>query len=203
MKLLYGTGNPAKLAIMRQCLAGMDIEIIGLKDLGQKIPEVSEEGYTPLENAREKALAYYKAFHMPVFSCDSGLYFDNVPEKIQPGVHIRRVRGKSLSDEEMTAYYASLAEQYGPLTACYRNAICLVMDEEHIYEASGQEIETAKFLIISTPHPKTEKGFPLDRLSIDIKSGRYYYDIEDQAMDQVTGAYGTQRFFEMILRDQE
>ena len=31
MKLLYGTGNPAKLDAMRHRLAGLGIELIGLK----------------------------------------------------------------------------------------------------------------------------------------------------------------------------
>lgn len=40
---------------------------------------------------------------MPVFSCDSGLYFDGVhgvQEEIQPGVHVRNVNGRSLLDED-------------------------------------------------------------------------------------------------------
>ena len=64
-----------------------------------------ETGNTPLENARQKAIAYYQVFKMPVFSCDSGLYFDEVPDEIQPGVHVRNVNGRCLSDDEMIAYY--------------------------------------------------------------------------------------------------
>ena len=56
---------------------------------------------------------YYDAFQMPVFSCDSGLYFDNVPDQVQPGVHVRNVNGKCLSDEEMLDYCGGLAKQYG------------------------------------------------------------------------------------------
>ena len=49
MKLLYGTGNPAKLDAMRHRLAGLGIELIGLKDLGGvKQPEIIEDGKTPL-----------------------------------------------------------------------------------------------------------------------------------------------------------
>ena len=67
MKLLYGTGNPAKLDAMRHRLAGLGIELIGLKDLGGvKQPEIIEDGKTPLENARKKAEAYFNALHMPV-----------------------------------------------------------------------------------------------------------------------------------------
>ena len=41
MKLLYGTGNPAKLDVMRRRLADLGIELIGLKDLGEvRLPEI-------------------------------------------------------------------------------------------------------------------------------------------------------------------
>ena len=103
MKLLYGTGNPAKLEVMRERLKILGIELIGLKDLEQEIPDIIEDGKTPLENARKKALGYYHAYNMPVFSCDSGLYIDEIPEDIQPGVHVRIISGKRLSDNEMAA----------------------------------------------------------------------------------------------------
>lgn len=70
MKLLYGTGNRAKLSAMRSRLKQLDIELIGLDDLraeGKTIPQVVEDGKSPLENARLKATAYYEAFHIPVF----------------------------------------------------------------------------------------------------------------------------------------
>lgn len=111
MKLLYGTGNLAKLSAMRNRLEQLDIELIGLNDLrveGKNVPEVKEDGNTPLENARLKAMVYYEAFQIPVFSCDSGLYFDNVPDEVQPGVHVRNVNGKCLSDDEMIDYYSGL-----------------------------------------------------------------------------------------------
>ncbi len=98
MKLLYGTGNPAKLSVMQKKLLDLGIEVVGLKDIRCEIPVVPEDGKTPLENARQKATAYYQAFRIPVFSCDSGLYFDNVPDNIQPGIHVRTMNGKYLTD---------------------------------------------------------------------------------------------------------
>lgn len=200
MKLLYGTGNPAKLSAMRRRLKALDIELIGLKDLDCEIPSVPEDGKTPLENARQKARAYYQAFHMPVFSCDSGLYFDDVPDDIQPGVHVRMVGGRYLSDEEMLAYYSKLAKQYGSLTARYKNAICLVMDEEHTYEAMEPSMESGKFIIAEKPHDNAilKKGFPLDSLSIDIKSGKYYYDLPENELDQLAVENGFLEFFRNI-----
>ena len=55
MKLLYGTGNPAKLDAMRHRLAGLGIELIGLKDLGGvKQPEIIEDRKNAAGKCQEK-----------------------------------------------------------------------------------------------------------------------------------------------------
>lgn len=204
MKILYGTGNPAKLSSMRSRLEILNqkygVELIGLKDLDTEIPQVPEDGSTPLENAHQKAVAYYKTFHMPVFSCDSGLYFDNVPEADQPGVHVRTVHGRSLTDAEMLAYYSGLAQKYGNLTARYKNAICFVYDDTQLFEAMEPSMESEKFLIVAEPHSSIRKeGFPLDSLSIDIQSGEYYYDLPEPELEQVAVEDGFLQFFEQVL----
>lgn len=207
MRLLYGTGNPAKLDAMKRRLENLGIELIGLHDLkaeGATIPAVPEDGNTPLENARQKATAYYKAFQMPVFSCDSGLYFDNVPEEIQPGVHVRTVNGNYLSDEQMLEYYSGLAKQYGNLTARYKNAICFVMDENRIYEAMEPSMESERFILTDTPHSTIrKKGFPLDSISLDRKTGQYFYDLPAEKLDQVAVEDGFLEFFQKVLRVEE
>lgn len=202
MKILYGTGNPAKMSAMKRRLEGLGIELIGLQDIndmGLTIPEVDENGNTPLENARLKAIAYYEAFHMPVFSCDSGLYFDNVPEEIQPGVHVRTVNGKYLSDEEMQAYYAGLASRFGNLTARYCNGVCFVQDKDTIYEAMEPSMESERFILTDCIHPIRKKGFPLDSLSVDIKTGKFYYDLPEGALDRVAVEDGFLEFFKRVL----
>ena len=204
MKIIYGTGNPAKLCAMKHRLQDLNIELIGLREVqaqGVEIPDVPENGKTPLENARQKALAYYKVFHMPVFSCDSGLYFDNVPDEVQPGVHVRTINGRQLEDEEMLIHYGKLAETYGNLVARYKNAICLVIDETHIYEAMESSMESRKFLITSKPHSIVKKGFPLDSLSLDIKTEQYWYDMEDNKLDEIAVEDGFLEFFEKVLQD--
>lgn len=203
MKLLYGTGNLAKLSAMRNRLEQLDIELIGLNDLraeGKVVPKVMEDGSTPLENARLKAMAYYEAFQIPVFSCDSGLYFDNVPDEVQPGVYVRNVNGKCLSDEEMIDYYSGLVKVYGNLVARYRNAICFVVDDTHIYEAMEPSMESEKFILTDKPHSAIRKeGFPLDSISIDIKTNKYYYDLPEDKLEQVAVEDGFLEFFKNIL----
>lgn len=195
MKLLYGTSNPAKLSAMRRCLTSIEIDLVGLNDLNMEIPTIEEDGNTPLENARKKALGYYQAFQMPVFSCDSGLYIENIPIDEQPGVHVRTINGRYLSDDEMIDYYMKLAIKYGDLKARYRNAICLVMDESHIHEAMEENMASEPFIITSKPHIMRNKGFPLDTLSIDLKTGKYYYDLEGNQLNQVSVEEGFLEFF--------
>lgn len=200
MKLLYGTGNTAKLGAMQRWLAGLDLEIVGLDAMIGNLPQVTETGNTPLDNARQKALAYYDAFGLPVFSCDSGLYFEGVPEDVQPGVHVRTVNGKYLTDNEMLLYYSNLAKKYGPLKARYQNAICLVLDAEHIFESTNSSLEGASFLITAVPHSRVlHEGFPLDSLSIDLKTGKYFYELEERIRDEVAVGDGFAEFFRSVL----
>ena len=200
MKLLYGTNNRAKVAHIREFLADLPIELLSLSDMETRAPDVEETGANLLENARLKAEAYYKFYRMPVFSCDIGLYFEGLPEESQPGTHTRRVGGKTVSDPEMTAYYASLAERFGGITAQYRGAICLILDETHRYECDDERVFGWKFRMISTPHPRREVGFPLDCISTDIESGNYVYDMDRAIVERNTVTFGLARFIKDTLR---
>lgn len=199
LTLLYGTGNRAKLEMMRNMLLGLPIKIIGLNDIKIGLPEIDESGNDPLENAKIKAEAYFKATGIPVFSCDSGLYINNAPDSLQPGVHVRNVNGRVLTDEEMINYYASLANQFGgEMTVRYKNAICLVINENKTYEYIGDELSGDEFIITSKPHERRTPGFPLDSLSVHIETGKYYYDISP-LKDCTSIENGFRNFFKRAL----
>lgn len=86
------------------------------------------------------------------------------------------------------------------LKARYKNAICLILDEDHIYEAMDEGMASEPFIITSKPHSAIrKKGFPLDSLSIDLKTGKYYYDLEEGALDQVAVEDGFLEFFQKHL----
>jgi 8-oxo-dGTP diphosphatase len=208
MKLLYATTNKAKLESMQRVTNSLNIEIIGLKDLQNlqefkniELPQIDESGKNPLENAIIKAKAYYKVLQIPLFSCDSGLYFENVDEKDQPGTHIRRVNGKTLTDEEALEYYAKLATSYGgKIKAKYKNAICLILDEKNIFSSMDSSLEIEPFYLVDKPHSKVVEGFPLDSLSVDIKTEKYYNDLEDNlAVDKSTIEIGFTNFFKQVF----
>lgn len=116
---------------------------------------------------------------MPVFSCDSGLYFDELEKNEQPGLYITRINGKELIDDEMIDYYTSLADRHGGrITGRYRNAIYFILDNEHHYCNMDISIATEPFILVTKPHPKRVEGFPLDSLSVDVATGEYYYDLK-------------------------
>ncbi|MFR8089141.1 MAG: non-canonical purine NTP pyrophosphatase [Lachnospirales bacterium] len=200
MEILFGTTNSAKLETMRRYLDGMGLEILSLRDF-ISVPEVQEAGRDPLQNARTKAWAYWRFYHRPVFSCDTGLWIRELPDRLQPGVHVRRRDGRCMEDSEMTAYYAGLAEQYGRLTAQYQNAICLILDEQHCYEEMSKDLSGDPFWITDRPHPKTVEGYPLDRISLVIPSGEYYYESDSQEEDHLRAVF--RRFFRQSLVDWE
>lgn len=209
MELIYGTANPAKLKFMKRALKGLPCEIIGLAEAARKLetalPEIEEDGNDPLENARIKAAAYFGLFKKPVFSCDSGLYLWNyetgemLPEALQPGIHVRGRGEKRLTDEELIRHYTELVKQNGPVLARYKNGICIIVDEEHVYEGMGEELWGEPFLLTDVPHKRLTAGFPLDSISIQIASGNYYYDLETDAQDDVAAEKGFRKFFENCL----
>jgi len=199
MEILYGTTNPAKIEFMQRRVDPLGIKILSLHDVGNPQLEIDECGNDPLENARIKALAYYNALQIPVFSCDSGLYFDEVDDARQPGLYIRRVNGKVLTDDEMVEYYGGLAKEFGgKLTARYQNAICFVKDANNFYEYMDEDTASEPFWIVPVPHEHREEGFPIDRLSVDIATGKYYNDLPAKEKKYIND--GFVKFFQRIKR---
>lgn len=199
MTLLFGTSNQAKLAYMKKRLSSLRIRIIGLCEMDRRPPEVDETGNSPLINARLKAQAYYDFYRTPLFSCDSGLYLAGLPAEQQPGVHVRHVGGRRLSDEEMIDYYGGLARRYGDLTARYRNAVCLILSDHERFESMADDLSDRPFILTGTPHPRREAGFPLDSLSLDMETGSYYYDLQNRSSDESASDDGVVRFFRQSL----
>ena len=193
--LVYGTRNPAKLVSMRETLRGIPVGLLDLSGPRAFVRETPEDGHTPIENAMEKALGYWRQLRVPVFSIDSGLYFTGVEDKDQPGVHIRRMNGHRMDDAEMVRHYSALARKYGGfLEARYRNAFCLVLDDTHCIRYEGPDIDSEAFHLVDRPHAKHQEGFPLDSISVEIRSGRHYFDLPlSSGLDATEENNGTTR----------
>jgi 8-oxo-dGTP diphosphatase len=199
MKLIYGTTNKAKIEFMKKRVEPLGIELLSLEDVNAPKLRIDENGNSPLENAKIKALAYYEALKMPLFSCDSGLYIDGLDDARQPGINVRGLHDH-MNDDDTRAYYSSLAAEFGgKMTARYKNAICLILDETRIYEYIGDDIASEPFWLVSKPHEKRNEGFPLDCISVHIESGKYYYDIDGYGEKYLEADNGFTAFFKRVL----
>jgi len=198
VKIVYGTTNTAKVEFMRKRVAHFEIEILCLNDVNAPKLHVEECGNNPLENARIKAKAYYDALKMPVFSADSGLYIDRLDDARQPGINVRGV-GDWMDDDAAIAHYSALAVEFGgKVRAQIKNAICFIDANGVMHEYMGEDIASEPFYLVTTPHKSRRKGFPLDSLSVDIASGMYYNDKDDNSKYS-QGIDGFAAFFQRVL----
>lgn len=177
---MIGTTNPAKAKVFAKHMEGHRVEVITLTDLGiQKHPD--ENGKNPMENAMIKA-AYYGQFHDPVITEDSALYIKELAmdDPRQPGLFVRRAPdGHEMTDEEMTEYYAALAHSLGGrVTACWLDGYAVYKDGKvtGFMDDSEEFCSVYAFYLVDTPHPNCHDGWPIDRISVDIKTGHYLTD---------------------------
>ena len=201
MKILYGTTNDSKINHMKEMIEEVGIEIISLKEVEKNFIKVIEDGKTPLENAKKKARKYFEEFNIPVFACDTGLYLEGLKNEDQPGVNVRRINGKELSDDGMIEHYSEIAKKNGgEIIGWYENAIHLILDEETEFSYQGIEISSEKFIISEKPYKKKLLGFPIDSLSKEIQSGKYYLEIDNESENKDKMEDGFKRFFENNLK---
>lgn len=61
-------------------------------------------------------------------------------------------------------------------------------------------MESEKFILTDKPHSTIrKKGFPLDSMSIDIKTNKYYYDLPIENLEQFAVEDGFLLFFKKVL----
>lgn len=169
---------------MRRWLALLPIELVGLTELETPPPDAEETGDTPLENARIKAITYRDITGMTTLAADSALFVEGLLPQEQPSVHARRMQGQRMDDEAMLAYYAGLAGRLGGrAVARYRNALYIAFADGRTAELCDDSVASRPFYLLDTPHPRRNPGFPLDSISADIETGRYYYDISTSRAD--------------------
>ena len=169
-----------KFITMKRRVQGLPIEVMIPKDLGIKL-EIDEDGKTTVENATKKAQAYYDYTKMPTImptiAGDSAMYIAALPEEKQPGLYIRRVGGRELSDEEAVEHYSKLIEKYGGNSeAWYSTGIALIAEGG----LNTIEIEEDKFILTSKRNiSHAHRAHSLDVITIDPICGKYYSDMTD------------------------
>lgn len=110
---------------------------------------------------------------------DDNLYIEGIPEDKQPGMYVRRVNNKRLSDDEMIEYYSNLAHVYGEngkLTCRWVYGIAVINnDKESTYTWTKED-----FYIVDKPSNKINPGYPLNTISINKRLNKYFTDITEE-----------------------
>lgn len=174
-QILFATTNQSKAKRFTKGLLEKGIEIMSLNDIETNI-EVEENGNSAIENALIKARAYSNETGLPTLAMDDTLYLENVPEEKQPGMYVRRVNGKRLTDDEMIEHYSNLVREYGvdgKLVARWVYGMALIKDgEEFTYTWSNND-----FYMVEKSSDSIHPGYPLDSISINKKLNKYFTDI--------------------------
>ena len=181
MKVLLGTTNPSKVHNFSNLLKDCEIEFITLKDI-EIASEPEENGKTPEENAILKA-KFYGQYFDTVICNDCGLYFEelSLDDCRQPGLNVRTpMNMQRLSDEQMIEYYSKLIKELGGrVSAFYLDGIA-VYNHGEIYSFMDKEnARKTGFDMIDKAAPKYFPGWPLNSLSINRETGKYFVDEKD------------------------
>ena len=94
MRIVFATGNEGKMREIRDILAGMEAEIVSMKEAGLST-DVEETGTTFEENAVIKAQAIAEFTDDIVLADDSGLEVDYLNK--EPGIYSARYLGEDTS----------------------------------------------------------------------------------------------------------
>lgn len=196
IQLFYATNNKSKLHNMRFRLREYPITVFCPDDLKIHI-EIDENGKTAVENALHKAAEYFKKVQLPTIAGDSGVVLTGVAEEDQPGLFVRRVNGKVLTDDGMIDHYAGLARKSGKLcTLQYVTGIALITPEG----VRTMELLDRPLQLCAEPNPnRKHKGNPLDVVT-KTAEGIYFNELSD---DERT-AYdrqGEQQFTQFVVNN--
>jgi len=157
VKVLLGTGNPAKLQEMREILGEIPgIEWVSALDLN--LPEPPEEGKTLEENAILKAVLYAKSSGLPAIAEDTGLEVAALSGA--PGVLSSRFAGKekdyAANNKKLLELLAGAADR----TARFRTVAVLALPDGRFWTSEGVLEGTI------AEEPRGSGGFGYDPLFI-------------------------------------
>lgn len=136
MKLVFATNNKHKLSELRQ-IAGREIEIVGLSDIGCH-EDIPETGTTLQENALQKARYVNQKYGLDCFADDTGLEVDALGGA--PGVYSARwaamEKGQpSCTPDENVELMLQKMDGVDDRHACFRTCIALIQNgEEHLFD---------------------------------------------------------------------
>lgn len=180
--LVISSHNPAKVERFKKLFLTEVEEVLTLVDLGVK-DKAPEEGLTAEENAKNKALFYSKIVNLPVFAQDAALYVDFLSADKQPGVYVRRVNGKELTDDELYDYWDKLivGTPIDKRTGSWHTSYCFVTPDG---KTSLFSIDQPR-IFFSPPSPIKISGWPISSFNGPTKFGKPYTELTEKEKEEL------------------
>ena len=121
--ILFASGNKGKQKEIQDIIKdfNLEIKVLSLKDMPNKIDEPIENGKTFSENAYIKAKYYYDNYKIPCIADDSGLCIDYL--KGYPGIYTARFLG-DVSQEIKNQGIIDILKDETSRNAHFTSAIC-------------------------------------------------------------------------------
>ncbi len=153
--IIFATGNQGKMREIRQILAGMDVEILSMKEAGIET-DIVEDGADFTENAVIKAKAIAAMTDCIVLADDSGLEIDYLNK--EPGIYSARYLGEDTSYDIKNADLLRRMEgvEEKLRTARFVCAIAAIMPDGEVLTTLGTIEGHIGY------EPKGENGFGYD-----------------------------------------
>lgn len=165
-KVLIASKNKGKVEIYRPLFNKLNIEVLTLNDIDERIESPEENGKKVIDNAIIKARFYNNLTGLPTFANDSGLIIKKLSSQEQAGMFVRRVNGKELTDQEMIERYIEKINTIGGSSLAYWDVGLAIVDSSgKVYKKRFK----VKFALVNTPSKIIIPGIPLDSISYDKK----------------------------------
>lgn len=191
LKLLVGTTNPVKIAIVQAAVCVLPIDLLTPADLKIEI-HVDESGQTPQENAVIKARAYCMQANLPTLAIDGGLWIEKFPPEKQPGARVKRILDNDEEGDILAYYIHELATVGGESPCIWESGLALVFPDHRLITETYQTRST----LTSKAHGTAIPGIALSPITIDSVTGIYH---SEMSLDKHPDVQNIRQFMQKII----
>lgn len=185
MKVILGTNNAHKLVEFKQIFEdnNIDIELIPLNQLPNKVEEPVEDGTTFTENAIIKAKYYYECYKMPVITDDSGICVDALGGL--PGIYSARYASIDGNNSTSVENRRKLLFELGDETNRKAHYACSVV----YYDAGEIILGYGEFHGVIDKEEKGTNGFGYDPIFYLPEYGKTVSEIDTEIKNKLSHRY--------------
>ncbi|MFO8144837.1 MAG: RdgB/HAM1 family non-canonical purine NTP pyrophosphatase [Candidatus Syntrophosphaera sp.] len=176
-RLLIASNNPDKISEIRVLLAGLDVQLLTLKDFPE-LPATVEDRDTISGNAMKKALEAAQNTALPCLADDTGLFIPALD--MEPGVRAARFAGEHCSYKDNRDKVLRRMDTARERQAEFKTCVALAAPDGIIAIKEGVMPGAITF------QERGENGFGYDSIFEPEGSGKTYAEMTDAEKNRVS-----------------